>query len=73
MIFLLGPATAGDPMILWAGGRDVEMGEERMLKMKRAGNLEDAGDGRGFTQGGSDYQSGADVVGVDDVGAHGFD
>jgi len=46
------------------------MREERMLKMQWAGDLEDAGDGGGFAQGGSDYQSGADVVCVNNVGAH---
>ena len=49
------------------------MREERMLEMKGAGDLEDAGDRGGFAQGGSDYQGGADVVSVDDVGAHGSD
>ena len=73
MIFLLGPAAASDPVISWASRRSVEMREERMLKMQRAGDLEDAGDGGGLTQGGSDYERGADVMSVDDVGAHGFD
>ena len=49
------------------------MGEEMMLEMQWAGDLEDAGDGGGFAEGDSDYQSGADVMSVDDVGAHGFD
>ena len=46
------------------------MREERMLQMKRAGDLKDAGDRGGFAQGGSDDQGGAHVVGVDDIGAH---
>ena len=49
------------------------MGEEIMLEMQWAGDLEDAGDGGGFAEGDSDYQSGADVMSVDDVGAHGLD
>jgi hypothetical protein len=49
------------------------MREKRMLKMEWAWDLEDAGNGRGFAQGGTDYQGGADVVGVDYVGLHGLD
>ena len=73
MIFALSPAAAGDPMIFWASESGVEMGEERMLEMKWAGDLKYAGDGAGFAQGGSDDESGADVVGVNDVGANVFD
>ena len=49
------------------------MREERMLEMEWAGDLKDAGDGGGFAQSGSDDEGGADVVSVDDVGAHGLD
>ena len=73
LIFALGPAATGDPMILWASESGVEMGEERMFEMQWAGDLEDAGDGGGFAEGGSDYQGGADVVRVDNVGTHGLD
>jgi hypothetical protein len=60
-------------VILRASGKGVEIREERMLEMQWAGDLEDAGDGGGFAQGGSDYEGGADMVRVDDAGAHGFD
>ena len=60
-------------MILRAGEAGIEMREKRMLEMKWTRDLEDAGDGGGFAQGGSDYQGGADVVSVDDVWPHGFD
>ena len=49
------------------------MREKRMLEMKWAGDLKDAGDRGGFAKGGSDDQGGADVVSVDDVGPHVFD
>jgi len=49
------------------------MSKEWVFEVKRTGDLEDAGDGGGLAQGGSDYQSGADVVRVNDVGANGFD
>src|ERR1700730_16463279 len=60
-------------MILWAGEAGIEMREKRMLEMKWARDLEDAGDEGGFAEGGSDYQGGADVVRVDDVRLYGFD
>ena len=49
------------------------MREERVFEMKWTGDLEDAGDGGGFAQGGSDDEGGADVVSVDDVRAYGSD
>ena len=60
-------------MILRAGEGGIEMREKRMLEMKWTRDLEDAGDGGGFAEGGSDYQSGADVMRVNNVGAHGLD
>jgi hypothetical protein len=49
------------------------MGKERVFQMKRSRDLEDTGDGGGLAQGGSDDEGGADVVSVDDVGAHRLD
>src|ERR1700680_5234598 len=49
------------------------MGEKRMLKMKWAGDLKDAGDGAGFAECGSDDERGAHVVSVNDVWKHGLD
>jgi hypothetical protein len=60
-------------MVAGACQGGIEVREERMLEMKRAGDLEDAGDRGGFAQGGSDDQGGADVMRVDDVGAHSLD
>src|ERR1700719_1271928 len=73
MIFALSPAAAGDPMIFWASESGVEMGEERMLEMKRAGDLKYAGDGADIAQGGCNGESVADMVGVNRVGANVFD
>jgi len=55
-------------MILWTGGGDIELCEETMLEMERAGNLEDAWDGGELSKSGAEHQSGANVVGVNDVG-----
>ena len=49
------------------------MREERVLEMKRAGDLEDAGDGGGFAESDSDDEGGADVVGMNNVWTHGLD
>ena len=49
------------------------MREKRMLEMKWAGDLEDAGDRGGFAEGGPDDDGGAHVVRVNNVRAHGFD
>ena len=57
-------------MILWAGGGDIELGEETMLEMKRSRNLKDARDGGGFSKSGAQHQGGADVVSVNDVGLY---
>ena len=60
-------------MILRASERSIEMSKKRMLEMKWAGDLKNAGDGGGFAKGGSDDESGADVMRVNNVGAHGLD
>ena len=49
------------------------MREKRMLEVKWAGDLEDAGDGGGFAESGSDDEGRADVVRVNNVGAHVLD
>ena len=70
MVFVLRPATGGDPVVLRAGEEGVEMSEKSVFEVQGARHLEDARDGGGFAKRGAGNHGGGEMVGVDEVGAH---